>query len=172
MMHSSPSQSKVQSKKTHKPAQSEGMRLSAVAASRARVTKKAPSPYMKKLKRYTKQGLRSMLLSPVFHSSFKVISVALLAFGALYASYFYISKSFANEVVVSQSEIVARVAMLTTLPNEEPNDIVRVQDEEVLRKQNPFYKDVKEGDYILMYKNTAIIYDLRNNVIVALKRTK
>lgn len=140
--------------------------------SRALVSKKNVSPYVKKLKRYTKQGVKSMLLSPLFHKAFTIGMIALFSSGVLYASYFYISKSFANEIVVSQSEIVARVAELTTLPKEEPYDIVRVQDEESLRKQNPFYQDVKEGDYILMYKNTAVIYDLRRNVIVALKRTK
>ena len=88
----------------------------------------------------------------------------------LYGSYLYIGKTFANEVVVSQSEIVARVAKLTSLPAEEPYEIVRVQDEEDLRKQNPFYKDVKEGQYILIYKNIAVIYDLRNNSIIGIKR--
>lgn len=87
-------------------------------------------------------------------------------------SYVYISKSFANEVVISQSEIISRVSLLTTLPPEEPYEIVRVQDEEALRKQNSFYQEVKEGDYILVYKHMAVIYDLRNNVLVAIKKTK
>lgn len=132
--------------------------------------KSTESPYVKKLKRYAKQGVRSMLLSPVFHSSFKIVGTAVIVVSMLYGSYLYIGKTFANEVVVSQSEIVARVAKLTSLPSEEPYEIVRVQDEEDLRKQNPFYKDVKEGQYILMYKNMAVIYDLRNNSIVGIKR--
>lgn len=129
-----------------------------------------PSPYGKKLKRYVKQGVKSLLLSPVFHRSFKIVATVVVASGMLYGSYLYIGKTFANEVVISQSEIVARVAKLTSLPREEPYEIVRVQDEEDLRKQNPFYKDVKEGQYILIYKNLAVIYDLRNNVIVGIKR--
>lgn len=131
---------------------------------------KVPSPYIKKLKRYTKQGARALLLSPVFHSTFKIVATAVVVSSMLYGSYLYIGKTFANEVVVSQSEIVARVGKLTSLPHEEPLEIVRVQDEEDLRKQNPFYKDVQEGEYILIYKNLAIIYDLRNNVIVGIKR--
>ena len=128
------------------------------------------SPYGRKLKRYVKQGVKSLLLSPVFHRSFKIVATVVVASGMLYGSYLYIGKTFANEVVVSQSEIVARVAKLASLPPEEPYEIVRVQDEEDLRKQNPFYKDVKEGQYILIYKNLAAIYDLRNNVIVGIKR--
>ena len=127
-------------------------------------------PYVKKLKRYAKQVVRRVLLSPVFHSSFKIVTTAGIVVSMLYGSYLYIGKTFANEVVVSQSEIVARVAKLTSLPAEEPYEIVRVQDEEDLRKQNPFYKDVKEGQYILIYKNIAVIYDLRNNSIIGIKR--
>jgi hypothetical protein len=132
--------------------------------------KSIQSPYIKKLKRFAKQGVRSMLLSPVFHSSFKIVGTAAIVVSMLYGSYLYIGKTFANEVVVSQSEIVARVAKLTSLPAEDPYEIVRVQDEEDLRKQNPFYKEVKEGQYILIYKNIAVIYDLRNNSIVGIKR--
>ena len=131
---------------------------------------KVVSPYVKKLKRYVKQGVRSILLSPSFHSSFKVVATAVIVVSLLYGSYLYIGKTFANEIVVSQSEIIARVSRLTALPQENPYEIVRVQDEEDLQKQNPFYKNVKEGNYILMYKNLAVIYDLRNNVIVGIKR--
>jgi hypothetical protein len=131
---------------------------------------KITSPYVKKLKRFAKQSARTILLSPVFHSSFKILATAAVVSSMLYGSYLYIGKTFANEVVVSQSEIVARVGKLTSLPAEDPYEIVRVQDEEDLRKQNPFYKDVKEGQYILVYKNLAVIYDLRNNTIVGIKR--
>lgn len=132
-------------------------------------TKKIASPYTKKFKRYTKQAVKSLLLSPTFHSSFKIMTALIVSSGLIYASYFFISKTFANEVVVSQSEIVSRVGKLTPLPQEAPYEIVRVQDEEDLRKQNPFYKDIKEGDYIVMYKDLAVIYDLRANSIVAVK---
>jgi hypothetical protein len=133
-------------------------------------SKKIQSPYARKYKRYTKLVVKSLLLSPVFHSTFKVVSVALVSFGLLYASYFFIGKTFANEVVVSKSEIVSRVSILVALPNEEPYEIVRVQDEADLQKQNPFYKDIQEGDYILVYKDMAVIYDLRNNVIKGIKK--
>lgn len=131
---------------------------------------KVRSPYARKITRYTKQGVKSLLLSPLFHSAFRVIATVVVSCGLLYSSYLFIGKTFANEVVVSQSEIVTRVGKLTPLPKEQPYEIVRVQDEELLRKQNVFYKDVKEGDYILMYKNLAVIYDLRNNVVLGVKR--
>ena len=114
--------------------------------------------------------VKSLLLSPTFHSTFKVVSVALISFGLLYASYFFIGKTFANEVVVSKSEIVSRVSKFVTLPSDEAYEIVRVQDGADLQGQNPFYKDVKEGDYILVYKDIAVIYDLRNDAIKGVKK--
>jgi hypothetical protein len=136
----------------------------------AKQSSSSKSSVLRKLKRSTKQGVKSMLLSPLFHRTFKGVVTTCFVIGLLYSSYLYINKTFANEVIVSQSEIVARVGRLMPLPKEEPYDIVRVQDEETLRKQNTFYKDVREGEYILIYKNLAIIYDLRNNIVVGVKR--
>ena len=135
-------------------------------------SRNARSHYTRTITRYTKKGMKSLLLSPLFHSAFRVTAGVVVSCGLMYSSYLFIGKTFANEVVVSQSEIVARVGRLTSLPKEQPYEIVRVQDEEILRKQNSFYKDVKEGDYIIMYKNLAVIYDLRNNVVVAVKRVE
>jgi hypothetical protein len=73
-------------------------------------------------------------------------------------------------VIVSQSEIISRAGKLVPLPQTPPDEVVRVQDEENLRLQNPFYHDIKEGDYILIYNNMAVIYDLRNNVVKGVKR--
>ena len=135
------------------------------------LNKASPSSFGKKVKRYAKQGVKSMLLSRKFHTTFKVLVGVVVCSSLLYASYRFIGKTFANEVVVSQSEIISRVAKLTPLPSGEPYEIVRVQDGEDLKKQNPFYQDIKEGDYILMYKEMAVIYDLRNNTIVNMKKS-
>ncbi len=134
------------------------------------ITKTNYSSFGRKVKRYAKQSVRSMLLSRGFHIASKVVSLVVVCSLLMYGSYRFIGKTFANEVVVSQSEIIARVAKLTYLPEGDPYEIVRVQDGEDLKKQNPFYKDIKEGDYILMYKEMAVIYDLRNNTIVNMKK--
>lgn len=133
-------------------------------------SKKSSVSLVKKMKRYSKQTLRSVLLSHTFHTSFKVVVGLIISSGLLYGSYLAIGTSFANEVVISKGEIVTRVGKLTSLPKEDPYDIVRVQDSEYLKKQNSFYKDIEEGDYILMYPHLAVIYNLRNNQIVAIKQ--
>ena len=134
------------------------------------VSSKKTSPVLKKVKRYSKEKLRSLLLSPTFHVAFKVFFGLLISSGLFYGSYLVIGRSFANEVVISKSEIISRVGKLTPLPKEEPYDIVRVQDPDYLKKQNLFYKDIEEGDYILMYPNLAVIYNLRSNRVVGVKQ--
>lgn len=122
-------------------------------------------------KRYGKQTLRDLLLSKTFHSTFKVFIGLLISGSALYGAYAFIGNSIANDVVVSKSEILARVAKHTPLPEGEPEAVVRVQDPESLKKQNNLYENVKEGDYIVIYPTLAVVYDLRNDHIVALKST-
>jgi len=169
------SQSVTQQKKTTRPQSSKDVQSKKVVKPAPRVlikeSKRSSTPVLKKYKRYAKQGVKSLLLSPTFHVSFKIVTGLLISSSLLYGSYLYIGKTFANEVVISQSEIVSRVAKLTALPVEAPYEIVRVQDSETLRKQNSFYSDVEEGDYILMYKDVAVIYDLRANKVVAVKHS-
>lgn len=123
-------------------------------------------------RRYSKQTARRMLLSKMFHSTFKIVISVLIISATFYGVYAYFHASLLNDVVVSKSEIVDRVSRLVSLPNEEPQDVVRVEDAEILKKQNSFYGNVKVGDYIIMYQRMAIIYDLRNNTIVAMKKSE
>lgn len=123
-------------------------------------------------RRYGKQTLRDILLSKTFHSTFKVTVGLMIAGSALYGSYALIESRVANDVVVSKSEIIARIGKHIALPDEEPEALVRVQDAEALKKQVALYENVKEGDYILIYPSLAVVYDLRKDHIIALKSTR
>ena len=120
-------------------------------------------------KRYLKQLTKRVLLSPLFHVSCKVLSILFVMVCIGYGSYFFISKTFADGVVVSQAEILKQVTRHTTLPETKLYSLVRVQDENALKSQNPFFSLAKVGDYIIVYENMVIIYDLRNDKIVAKK---
>lgn len=96
----------------------------------------------------------------------------MIAGTAMYGAYAFIGNAVVNDVVVSKSEIVARVGKHIELPEGEPEAVVRVQDAETLQGQAPLYENVKEGDYILVYPSLAVVYDLRNDHIVALKSTR
>lgn len=132
----------------------------------------ALSSVAKSAKRYGKQTLRELLLSKTFHAGFKMMIGVLISGSALYGAYAFIGNSIEHDVVVSESEIIERVGKHTQLPEGQPEAIVRVQDPETLRGQNPLYEQVKEGDYIVMYPTLAVVYDLRNDHIVALKSVR
>lgn len=83
-----------------------------------------------------------------------------------------ISTTLAKTVVVSEGEIIRRVSLHTALPQEAPTSIVRVKDAETLRTQHIFYKDIKEGDYIIIYTNRVIIYDLRTDTVLGEKSSQ
>ncbi|MDB5260007.1 MAG: hypothetical protein JWN37_238 [Candidatus Nomurabacteria bacterium] len=134
--------------------------------------KGALSKITRSTKRFGKQTLRDILLSKTFHSSFKVLIGLLISGTALYGAYAFIGNTFANDIIVSKSEILARVGKHTDLPQDLPEAVVRVQDPDILKKQQAFYENVKEGDYIIIYPKLAVIYDLRNDSIIALKRTE
>jgi hypothetical protein len=136
-------------------------------------TKKgSPKGTLSRIKRYSKQTLRDMLLSQTFHRGFKVIIGLLIIASASYGAYALIGESIANDVVVSESEILVRVGKHVQLPEGKPEAIVRVQDPESLKSQAALFENVKEGDYIVMYPTLAIVYDLRNDHIVSLKSTR
>lgn len=129
------------------------------------------SKMVRTTKRYGKQTLRDILLSKTFGSAFKVVVAILISGSALYGAYAFIGNSIANDVVVSKSEILARISKHTQLPEGEPEAVVRVQDPATLQKQNTLYENVKEGDYIVIFPTLAVVYDLRNDHIIALKTT-
>lgn len=129
------------------------------------------SKIVRSTKRYGKQTLRDLLLSKTFGGAFKVLIALLISGSALYGAYAFIGNTIANDVVVSKSEILARISKHTQLPEGEPEAVVRVQDPATLQKQNTLYENVKEGDYIVIYPTLAVVYDLRNDHIIALKTT-
>lgn len=111
-------------------------------------------------------------ISYFFAKKKKKVFLFLLILFLIMSILFVIYKSFQSvknysesSIIISESEIIKRVETLTTLPNEAPLSIVRVENSEILRSQNSFYADIKEGDYIIMYKEKAIVYDVRKNVI-------
>lgn len=124
------------------------------------------------LKRYLKQKLRDILLSKMFHKIVTFFVAASIVCSFFYGVYRYVNASLSNSVVVSKSEIIYRVSKLTNVPQGDPTALVRVEDAESLKKQNSFYENVKSGDYVLIYPKVAIIYNLQNNSIVAIKKSE
>lgn len=135
-------------------------------------TKNAFTTFGRYTKKYSKVALKNILLSKAFSTGVKVSVIGMVLFTALYGAYAFIGTTVSKDVIVSKSEIISRVAKLTNLPQTAPDAVVRVEDPEALKKQNQFYDTVKEGDYILVYPQLAVIYDLRNNIIIGLKHSR
>ena len=60
-----------------------------------------------------------------------------------YGAYALVGKSVQGDVIISQSEILARISKHTTLPAGDPNAVVRVQDADALQKEAVLYQNVK-----------------------------
>jgi hypothetical protein len=88
-----------------------------------------------------------------------VLSVATIASTAS-ATVFYVKLQDARQKQSAPSEsekdrIAAKVGKLYDIPNEEPT-LARVSDPEKLRKEQDFFKNAKDGDYILVFPEAKI----------------
>lgn len=146
-----------------------GSRVS--AGSRTTVRRTRTKTPLARFRSQGKRTLRDILLSKMLQRASKVFVVVGIITSCLYGGYHFVSSTFASDVVISKSEIVARASRHVTLPSGEPDDVVRVQNAENLRKQNAFYSKVNEGDYVIMYPSVAVIYDLKRDTVVAVKST-
>ncbi len=63
--------------------------------------------------------------------------------------------------------VLAEVKGVILIESTEAPTIARVEDPDALKKNNEvFYKNVQKGDYLVLYKDRAIIYRESNNQII------
>ena len=66
---------------------------------------------------------------------------------------------------IENADVLDRVRSHIMLPKVSPNKIIRINNIEALRAQNAFYKDIEEGDFIIIYPKKAYIYDSRHDIL-------
>lgn len=72
-----------------------------------------------------------------------------------------------SEYVLKERDRVRdRVAKLMLLPEGVDPDLAIVQDVEMLRKEQPFFRNAEDGDQVLIYPDRAIIYRESDDVII------
>jgi hypothetical protein len=73
-----------------------------------------------------------------------------------------------NEKNSEETEkVLVAVKKVILIENTEAPTIARVEDPAALKKNNEvFYKNVEKGDYLVLYKDRAIIYRESNNQII------
>lgn len=130
---------------------------------------KAFRRFRKKFKYQSKKIIKNLLLSKTFYKIFKYFAFIAIVAVLLFGLYFYLHQTIGSSVIVSQSEILNRVSKQTVLPTDGLISVTRVQDADTLRAQNDFYRDIKEGDYIIIYKTEIVIYDFMKDKVLSVK---
>ncbi len=92
----------------------------------------------------------------VFSSSFFIIFIVL---------YSVINSNKSNAESVTQDKIVSQLSKTINLPNEGLISVMRVSDAKNLSIQDNLYKNVKNGDYIIVYKSMILVYDFDSRFI-------
>lgn len=131
-----------------------------------------PSPMMRRTPEVPERKINFTLLISV---AFAVVFLA--AFVWALVGYLEAKKELGaaadsnREQTLTEEEnrkLVEKVGRLMILPADETPVVATINNAEDLKKEQPFYKDAKDGDNVLIYteERKAIIYDAIRNVIV------
>ncbi len=122
-------------------------------------------------------GLFSYLIAQTYAFFYErrkgtMITVTLFLFiVSLFVSYRYVQAKVNETDTFSDMYILEKVGTKITLPSGIPHSLVRVENAEKLQKEHFFYKDVKEGHYIIAYPKLFVIYDAVHDEIISVKES-
>ncbi len=109
-------------------------------------------------------------------SSFKLVrlifvfsSFSLVIFVVLYG---LVNSSKSKAESITQDTVISQLSKAINLPEEGPISIMRVSNAKVLASQNELYKDIKNGDYIIVFKSMILVYDFDSSFIKDIKTNK
>jgi len=63
--------------------------------------------------------------------------------------------------------VISRVSKFMVIPSDEKPSVVVLRGVAELAAQQPFYRDAKDGDVLIVYSSRAIIYDAKANKLVS-----
>jgi hypothetical protein len=63
--------------------------------------------------------------------------------------------------------VISRVSKFMVVPSDEKPSVVVLRGTAELAAQQPFYRDAKDGDVLIVYSSRAIIYDAKANKLVS-----
>ncbi|MFO0743979.1 MAG: hypothetical protein U0469_02950 [Candidatus Paceibacterota bacterium] len=102
--------------------------------------------------------------------SFKVMFLSIVSGLVVVIVIFgYINSAKTKAESVTQENVISQLSKQISLPNEAPVTFLRVSDAKNLSLQDEFYKNVQNGDYIIVYSSMALVYDFSNNKIENVK---
>jgi hypothetical protein len=74
-----------------------------------------------------------------------------------------------NQGTLTEQEItimLSKVSNHIKLPQDERPTIATIQDVQIMQNQQPFFKDAKNGDRLILYSSKAIIYSDKEDILV------
>ena len=74
-----------------------------------------------------------------------------------------------NAESITQNTVLLQLEEHLVLPENEPVSLRRVSNAKELATQDSFYKDIKNGDYIIIFENLSLIYDFDKSLIKNIK---
>lgn len=104
------------------------------------------------------------LLRLVFVSSSFVFLVIVVLYGV-------IKSSRTNAESITQDTVISQLSKSIDLPDNGLVSIMRVSDAKTLSNQDSLYKNVKNGDYIIVFKTMILVYDFDSRFIKDIKTT-
>ena len=64
-------------------------------------------------------------------------------------------------------EVIDALSKIIALPTDKQPTVAKVEDAETLKKTNQtFYKDISQGDYLVLYTDRAIIFRKQENKVI------
>ena len=113
-----------------------------------------------------KKNQRRISFSKLFKLVFVCIAFISILFVSVYAI-FLNNRTSAESI--NQATVLEHLSKNLVLPQEEVNSVMRVSNAKELSSQEEFYKDVKNGDYIIIFDKLVLIYDFDKSLIKNIK---
>jgi len=109
-----------------------------------------------------KKNKRRISFAKLFKLVFASVAFLSLTFIVIYVVFL---NNKTNAESVNQGTVLTQLSKNFVLPEEEVVSMMRVSNAKELSSQDTFYKNVKNGDYIIVYKSMVIIYNFDKNLV-------
>lgn len=104
------------------------------------------------------------LLRLIFVSSASIFILFIVLYGV-------IKSNRTNAESITQDTVISQLSKTISLPDDGLISIMRVSDAKTLSTQDNLYKNVKNGDYIIVFKSMVLVYDFDSRFIKNIKTT-
>ncbi len=110
---------------------------------------------------------------------FKLIGLGMLVLPvAMFVIYsFYVVASYGTDVIKDKTlkdeiDIIAKVKSHVLVPNTEPISVMKVKNPDELKSSGGLYLEVKKDDYVVVYEDLIVVYDVESDKVVDINRKK